>query len=375
LDLSVSGSSGPGVAYLDGAAVAENSSGGEKTEQPTPKRLSDARDDGQVCFSSEIVVAGLLLVGFCAMALSGPWFWQAMAATMRNALGDALTWHLDDRQVQHLLLWQYANAFKWLLPFLAVMFLAGLVLCISQVGFHLTLKPLIPKPERLSPITGFSRLFGRRGLMRFVLSFLKLSLVMWIAYSVLCQDIPRITYIKADIAERTARVAWMIFSLVMKLVSVLLLIAATDYVFQRFQYIRDMMMTKQEVRDEMKQSEGNPMVKGRIRRLQREMAKRRMMQEVPKADVVITNPTHVAVALKYDRQNMFAPVVIAKGYDEVAQRIKALAQEHGIVQVENIPLARALAKEVEIGKPIPTKWYIAVAEVLTMVYKLKKKAG
>ena len=135
------------------------------------------------------------------------------------------------------------------------------------------------------------------------------------------------------------------------------------------------LLTKQEVKDEMRQSEGDPHVKGPIRKLQREMAKRRMMQEVPKADVVITNPTHVAVAIRYDRLKMFAPVVVAKGYDDVAQRIKELAKEHDIVQVENIALARALAKEVDIGKAIPTKWYVAVAEVLTMVYKLKKKVG
>jgi flagellar biosynthesis protein FlhB len=136
-----------------------------------------------------------------------------------------------------------------------------------------------------------------------------------------------------------------------------------------------LLLTKQEAKDEMRQSDSDPHVKGRIRTLQREMAKRRMMQEVPRADVVITNPTHVAVAIRYDRLKMFAPVVVAKGYDEVAQRIKELARELDIVQVENIPLARALAKEVDIGKAIPTKLHMSVAEVLTMAYKLKKKVG
>ena len=134
-------------------------------------------------------------------------------------------------------------------------------------------------------------------------------------------------------------------------------------------------MTKQELKEEFKQSEGDPLIKSKIRQIQRQMAQRRMMQEVPKADVVITNPTHVAVALKYDKGNMHAPIVLAKGYDAVAQRIKEIAKKHNIVQVENISLARALAKEVEIGKAIPTKWYQAVAEVLSIVYKLKKNAG
>ena len=155
----------------------------------------------------------------------------------------------------------------------------------------------------------------------------------------------------------------------------LLIIAAVDVPVQLYTAHQRLLMTKQEIRDEHKDQEGRPEVKQRIRQLQREMSQRRMMAAIPEADVVITNPTHVAVALKYDRLKMFAPVVVAKGYDEVAQRIKELAREHDIVQVENITLARALAKEVDIGKAIPTKWYMAVAEVLTLVYKLKKKVG
>jgi flagellar biosynthetic protein FlhB len=367
--------SGGDVALSNGGVVAESTSGGEKTEMPTPKRLQEARDEGQVCMSSEVNIAGLLLVGFCALAATAPLFWNAMSALMRQALSDALTWDLSDHQSLRLIWIQIALAMKWMVPFLLVMFIAGLILCSAQVGLHMTLKPLMPKLSRISPLTGFGRLFGMRGLMRLVVSLFKLVLVVVISYYVIAQDLPRIIGMKSDIGERMTRDSWLIFALVIKLVAVLAIIAAADYIYQRIQFIRDLMMTKQEVKDEMRQSEGDPHVKGRIRKLQREMAKRRMMQEVPKADVVITNPTHVAVALKYDRLKMFAPVVVAKGYDDVAQRIKELAREHDIVQVENIQLARALAKEVDIGKAIPTKWYIAVAEVLTMVYKLKKKVG
>jgi flagellar biosynthesis protein FlhB len=144
-----------------------------------------------------------------------------------------------------------------------------------------------------------------------------------------------------------------------------------DFMYQRYQHTKDLMMTKQEVKEEFKQAEGDPMIKGKIRQIQRQMAQRRMMQEVPKADVVITNPNHVAVALRYDRETMHAPEVIAKGYDDVAQRIKAIAKEHNIPMVENVPLARALAKEVEIGRGVPGKWYEAVASVLAAVYKVK----
>jgi flagellar biosynthetic protein FlhB len=355
--------------------VPENTSGGEKTEQPTPKRLTDARDEGQVCMSSEVNIAGLLLVGFCTLAVMAPQFWNAMSGVMRYALYEALNWDLSDHQSLRALSIEIGMALKWLVPFFAVMFLTGLALCTAQVGVHISLKPLMPKLSRISPMTGFGRLFGMRGLMRLVVNLCKLTLVLLVSYYVIADDLPRIMGMKGDVGERLAHDAWLIFALVIKLVAVLLIIAAADYIYQRIQFIRDLMMTKQEVKDEMKQAEGDPHIKGRIRKLQREMARRRMMQEVPKADVVITNPTHVAVALKYDRLKMFAPVVVAKGYDEVAQRIKELAREHDIVQVENITLARALAKEVDIGKAIPTKWYMAVAEVLTLVYKLKKKVG
>ena len=165
--------------------------------------------------------------------------------------------------------------------------------------------------------------------------------------------------------------AWLMFQVGMTLSLVLALIAALDFLYQRFQHDKDLRMSKQEVKEEMKQSDGDPLVKQRIRQVQRQMAQQRMMEEVPQADVIITNPTHVAVALKYDAESMGAPVVVAKGYDLVAQRIKSIAAEHNIVQIENVPLARALAKDVEIGQAIPVDHYQAVAEVLSMVYKLK----
>ena len=355
--------------------MAENPSGGEKSEQPTPKRLEEARSEGQVSFSSEVNVSCLMLVGFASLAVMGPGFWHALQATMRHALGEALTWDLTDRQTMVLMLREIAPLGAWILPFLGILFATGVILSVAQVGLHFTGKPLIPKLNRVSPFTGLNRLFGMRGLMRFVLNLLKLTLVILLAWYLVAHDLPRMTYVKSDLTQRVASESWTIYVLVMKLASVLALIAAGDYIFQRFQHTNDLMMTKQEIKEEMKQSEGDPLIKSKIRQIQRQMAQRRMMQEVPKADVVITNPTHVAVALKYDKLAMAAPIVIAKGYDEVAQRIKELAKEHGIVMVENITLARALAKEIEIGHPVPVKWYQAVAEVLTMVYKLKKKAG
>jgi flagellar biosynthesis protein FlhB len=352
--------------------VPADSGGGEKSELPTPKKLRDAREEGQVSFSPEVNTSGMLLIGFITLAMMGPGLWDAMAVVVRRSVSEHLVIELNDASAVSHLFSQYAVVANWLVPFLGVLFAAGLLLSIGQVGFHPTLKPLMPKLARINPLTGLGRLFGMRGLMRFVFSFSKLVLVLLIAYWVLSHDIPKQTYINLDLGKRMASESWALFMLAFKLAAVLALIAFGDFVYQRIQHTRDLMMTKQEIKEEMRQSEGDPLIKMKIRQIQRQMAQKRMMQEVPKADVVITNPTHVAVALKYNKDTMAAPIVIAKGYDAIAQRIKAIAAENNITMVENIDLARALAKEVEIGHPVPLKWYQAVAEVLSIVYKLKK---
>jgi flagellar biosynthetic protein FlhB len=234
-----------------------------------------------------------------------------------------------------------------------------------------TLKPLVPKASRISPASGFQRLFGLRGLMRFVFSLLKLSIVVTVAWFLISDVIFAHLTLSRDLAQRFVGESWILWILAMILAGCLMAIGIFDMLYQRFQHHKDLMMTKQEIKEEFKQSEGDPLVKAKVRQIQRQMAQQRMMQEVPGADVVITNPTHVAVALKYDAKTMAAPVVVAKGYDAVAQRIKKLAAEHGVVMVENVPLARSLAKKVEIGHPIPTDFFQAVAEVLSTVYRLK----
>lgn len=352
--------------------MAENANGGEKTEEPTPKRLQDARDEGQTPNSPEVNTATILLVAFCVMLATGTWFVQAAAVIIRRTINDNLTRDLDSITSVQMMATQLLPMAGPAGVVIVACFIAAAVSGVGQVGFHLASKALIPKFSKVNPMTGFSRLFGMRALMKFVFNVLKLTVIAIIAYMVLKAEIPRLAYIDLDIEKRLAHDTTMMIWLGIKLVVVLAFIAAADLVYQRFQHLRDMMMTKDEVKQEMKQSDGDPQLKGRIRQIQREMAQKRMMQEVPKADVVITNPTHVAVALKYDQLKMAAPIVVAKGYDEVAQRIKAIAKEHNITMVENITLARALAKDVDIGKPVPTKLYQAVAEILAMVYKLKK---
>jgi len=352
--------------------VADDPSGGEKSEDATPKKFRDARDEGQVAFSTEVNTVGLLLVGFIGLGLLAPWWWQGMGNAMRRTFSETLTVELIDGAGLLRLLPAYGGVFIGLGAFLVLTFGAGLLLSVAQVGLHVTAKPLMPKAQRISPLSGFKRIFGVRGLVRTGLGAAKMFLVGTIAWMVISGDLQRILHVDLRVATRFAADSAAMWWLAIKLILVLVVIAALDALYQRWQHGRDLMMTKHEVKQEFKQAEGDPLIKSKIRQIQRQMAQRRMMQEVPKADVIITNPTHVAVALRYDRENMNAPVVVAKGFDDVAQRIKVLAAEHGIPQVENVPLARALAKEVDIGKAIPGKWYEAVAGILAAVYRLKK---
>lgn len=346
---------------------------GEKTEEATPRKLNKAREEGQVAMSTEVNTAVLLVAGFAALAVLGPGLYQAFAAAMRFALSDALHFELDDANTMHLLIAQQAPVMMATAGILALAFLVAIIVTSSQVGLKFTLKPLMPKASRISPLSGFKRLFGMRGLMRTTINVFKLVAIVSVAWVLLWFDVLPLLKHSLDIEQLFHAGAWALFRLAMALALVLGLIATLDFLYQKWQFQKDQKMSKQEVKDEMKQSEGDPLVKGRIRQIQRQMAQQRMMQEVPKADVVITNPTHVAVALRYDRHEMDAPVVVAKGYDLVAQRIKAIASEHDIIQVENVPLARALAKEVEVGQFVPPEFFQAVAEVLGHVYRLQGK--
>lgn len=350
----------------------QDSDAGEKTEQPTPKKLQDAREEGQVASSVEVQSAGLLLMGAALLMFGGPLLFDAFAQLTRRSVTDLLRQDITAKTYWLALSHPILNLTIIIAAGTAILFLTAVSLGVLQVGFSFHLKPLIPKFSRVNPMTGFGRLFGMRGLMRLTINVLKLSLIIAVAYVILKNDLPTLCTYRTDLAERLSFACSLAIGLFIKLALVLAAIALLDWMWQRYQMTRDLMMTKQEVKEEYKQSEGDPMVKGRIRQLQRQLAQHRMMEEVPKADVVITNPTHVAVALKYDANSSDAPIVVAKGYDEVAQRIKKIAAEHNIVMVENPPLARALIKEIAIGKRIPVKFFQQVAEVLAYVYRLKK---
>ena len=355
--------------------MAENENGAEKTELPTPRRLEQARDEGQVAYSHEASTAISLLCGFGMLLVLAPWLWTSCSNSLRWALGPGLLGDLTAETTIKAIVQGHLPLLIITVVFAGSMMLVAGLTGFAQVGYHPTFAPLAPKFTKINPLTGLKRLFGLRGLIRFAMNVAKLAVLIVLAYMIIAWRLPEEVPIKTSLAARITEDAMGMWKLGMLLAAALLVIGAADILYQRWQHNQDQMMTKQELKEEFKQMEGNQEVKGRMRQMARQMAQRRMMQEVPKADVIITNPTHVAVALKYDQKEMASPVVLAKGYDEVAQKIRAIAAEHGIPMVENIELARALAREVQIGQPIKAKWFKPVAEILAAVYRLRKGAA
>ncbi len=261
-------------------------------------------------------------------------------------------------------------------PFVLTALLLGVIANVLQTGFLVSTQSLVPDFNRINPLNGAKRFISSRGLMEVTKSVGKLGIIGWIGYSTVSNGYPEIlAATRREPQYITSQIGDMIYRLSLRIALFLLILAAIDFVYQRWSFEKSIRMTKEEVRQDMKQTEGNPQTKARIRTRQRMLAKRRMMSSIPLADVVLTNPTHFAVALKYDGATMVAPVLLAKGADLVAQRIRELAEEHNIPIVENPPLTRALYRQVDIGQEVPGEFYGAVAEVLAFVYNINKKQG
>jgi flagellar biosynthetic protein FlhB len=348
--------------------------GEDRTEAATPRKRSEIRRRGQVArshdLSSMIVFIGVVV---CIHALGGGAA-SRLQAYMQKSLAGSPEMSLTPRVV----FTQGAQAALLLLqtigPFLLTALLLGLLVNTAQTGFLVSTQALRPDFHRLNPLVGFQRLLSGRGLVETIKALAKLAIIGYIAYATIIGSYPQLLEtIRQDIPAVLSFVGELLYRITLRISLFLLVLSAADYGYQRWTFEKSIRMTKEEVKQEFKQHEGNPQMKARIRARMRQMARRRMMEEVAKAAVVITNPTHVAVALKYDAAVMSAPTVVAKGADLLAEKIRELAREHDVPIVENVALARALYKSVDIGREIPGEFYAAVAEVLAFVYRLNAR--
>lgn len=359
---------------------AKDGPGGEKTEEPTGKKLNEARKEGQVAKSKEIANAFSMLALFLMLKLYlgilGTGFIENFSAVY-NQIPDLVTLYegnIPFLSIQVLVRSMMIELLILIAPIFIVGVLVVFICDVVQVKWKPTTKPLKPKFNKLNPIQGFKKIISLNSFVELIKSALKLGLVGYVAYSYLIERVGQI-FILYDIGLNQAigLMGQIVTDLGLRIAGVYMVIAFLDFAYQKWKFKEDMKMTKQEVKDEFKNQEGDPQIKGKQRQRMREASMRRMMQQLPQADVVITNPTHYAVAIKYDPDKYDAPYVIAKGEDHLAQRIKEVAKENDIEIVENKPLARMLYANVEIGGLIPPELYQAVAEVLAFVYHLKGK--
>lgn len=345
---------------------------GEKTEEPTAKKRADAKKKGQVGKSQEINAAFVMMAGFVILYnLGGNALQEIM--TYSSSIFGHLVIETDEESVMQLFISIIIVLAKTSLPMMVFIMIIGLAINFFQVGLNFNTEAIGFKPDKLNPINGFGRIFSKRSLVELVKSIIKIVVIGFFIYDYMVAEIlqmPKLIFL--ELGEATDKISSVIFMLAFKILGVFFVMAAADLYYQKWQTTQDLKMSKQDIKDEFKQTEGDPQIKGKIKSKQRQMAMARMMQEVPQADVIVTNPTHFAVAMSY-KPGMAAPIVVAKGQDHVAQRIKEIAREHKVPIVENKPLARALFAAVEIGDSIPQELYKAVAEVLAYVYKLKNK--
>lgn len=360
---------------------AKEGPGGEKTEQATPKKLEDARKEGQVAKSKELGNSFLLFALFISLKVfTGSVGYKIIASftDTYNRIPEMIK--LPEGEVQDI---GFRNIFvstliqmlSIVLPFFAIAVALAVIVDIIQVGWKPTGKPLQPKGNKINPINGFKRMFSKDKLVELLKSIIKIAIIVYIAISTIKGQVG-ILFKLYDLSLIGAiqAIGNVVIGMGLKISFFSLVLGLTDFGYQKWKFSQDMMMTKQEVKDEMKDSEGNPEIKGQQKRRMQEASRRRMMQQVPQADVVITNPTHFAVALKYDPEKFDAPFVVAKGEDFLAAKIKEKARENGIEVVENKPLARMIYYNVDLGYPIPPELYHAVADILAAVYNAKKRA-
>jgi flagellar biosynthetic protein FlhB len=353
--------------------VAEESSE-ERTETPSDKKRHDAREKGTVAKSTEINSVLVLLSAVIMLKLTGPWMQNELMLAIEKFILLAYTKKMNLDELIYMLREAIIVFFKCTLPVISVILFVGVIANIIQVGFLFTMKPIIPNFQKINPISGFQRLFSIRSIVELIKNILKLTIISIVAWITIKNAFDEMVML----SDASIMVIWGFilstsFDIIIKISLVLIFIAILDYFWQRYEHEKQLKMTKQEVKEERKQMDGDPLVRSRIRSLQREMARRRMMEQVPKATVVVTNPTHIAIAIRYEPSESDTPIVIAKGKRLIAAKIKQTAIDNNIPIVEDKPLARAMYDKVVEGSPIPVEFFTAVAEILAYVFKLKNR--
>ncbi|ADD69593.1 flagellar biosynthetic protein FlhB [Denitrovibrio acetiphilus DSM 12809] len=344
----------------------------EKTEDPTGKKLTDAKNEGNVAKSRELPAAVTLLLVTFFFYYYGPYLMHGLARLIREIFM-MTNYEINTQSAHKIMLFSIIESAKLLAPFMALVLVVGVASNVLQTGFMFTPKALSAKLERIDPIKGFGRFFSKKSLVELMKSLFKVFVVTYVAYLIVKKHIVTIiSMADMDFYDIFSVFGKIVYEIMWKVSLLALFMALADFIFQKYQFKQDLKMSKHEVKEERKQAEGDPHVKGRIRSIQREMARKRMMDDVPKSDVVVTNPTHFAVALKYSPGEDRAPVVMAKGQRLMALRIKEIAKQSGILVHEDPPIARSLFKTVDIGDEIPENLYKAVAEILALVDKFKR---
>ncbi len=345
---------------------------GEKTEAATPKRRQEAREKGQVAKSQDLSAAIVTLAALLAIQFLGPTMWQKLLGLMQQGLSptESLTGG-DLGSVAG----SFAGVMMWMLiPILAIVFIAALATLYWQVGWLFTWHPVTPTLSKINPLQGIKRMFSPRTAVATAINIGKMALMIGVVYWTVSSTINQILYASSmayiDIYRLAAA---MVFDIGLRLAIVLLILALIDYTYQKRRHEKDLRMSKEEVREELKHMEGDPLMKRRRREVQMKLAMQRLQADVPKADVIITNPTHLSIALRYDAETMVAPKVVAKGADWMAMRIRQIGAAHAVPIVERKELARMMYDVVEVGQEVPHRFYEAIAEVLAYVYELSGK--
>ncbi|UFU01040.1 flagellar biosynthesis protein FlhB [Radiobacillus kanasensis] len=349
---------------------------GEKTEKATPKKRQDARKKGQVAKSQEVSTAILLFFIFLTFVVTGGFMKDIMLAFFRTSFSEYVLLDVTEKTVEHIFLESTIEISKALAPIMGIALIVGVASNLAQVGFLYTTEPLKAKLNKLDPIQGAKRIFSVRALVELVKSILKIAVVGCVTFAILWMNKEEMMLLShKDVQSALAFFGNITIQMGLAASVALLILAVFDYAYQKFDHEKNLRMSKNDIKDEYKNIEGNPLIKSKIKEKQRQMAMRRMMSEIPQADVVITNPTHYAIAIKYDETKADAPYVVAKGVDFVAFRIREVAKANDVMLVENRPLARALYAQVEIGQAIGEDFFQQVAEILAYVYSIEQKAN